>query len=81
MGALPQRTKSNGKSNEARKEKHMAKKHQKRENQPEQQPTAPVQPVELSDEELGQVVGGFEPNSPTAMPDLDAGANHISSYQ
>lgn len=40
----------------------MANKNQKNEKQPEQkpsdQPTTPVKPVDLSDEELGQVVGG-----------------------
>ena len=40
----------------------MANKNQKNQNQPEQQstpqPTAPATPVELSDAELEQVVGG-----------------------
>ena len=40
----------------------MAKKHQKSQKQPEQQttpqPIAPATPLELSEEELGQVVGG-----------------------
>jgi len=59
----------------------MANTNQKNEKQPEQQPseqpTAPVKPVELNDEELEQVVGGVQPIDyrPTAMPDLDAGAN------
>jgi len=41
----------------------MKNENQKSQNQPEQQPseqpTAPVKPVELTDEELGQVVGGI----------------------
>ena len=41
----------------------MSKKNQQHENKPESaqptpQPTAPAKPGELSDEELGQVVGG-----------------------
>ena len=52
------------------------------EQQPSDQPTTPAKPVELSDEQLGQVVGGvIAIIKPTAMPDLDAGANNISSHQ
>ena len=56
----------------------MSSQNQKHEKQPEQrpseQPTAPAKPVELTDEQLEQVTGGFEPNGPTALPDLDGGA-------
>lgn len=41
----------------------MSNKHQKhetkREQKPSKQSSAPVKPVELTDEELGQVVGGW----------------------
>jgi mersacidin/lichenicidin family type 2 lantibiotic len=52
----------------------MANKNQKHENQPEQQPTpqptAPATPLELSEEELGQVTGGFnpQPDPPGVVP-------------
>ena len=53
----------------------MAKKTEKVQQQPEQktieQPTAPATPLELSDEELGQVTGGadFNPQpDPPGMP-------------
>ena len=35
--------------------------------QENQQPLTPAKPVELSDEDLKQVVGGFEPNSPVGF--------------
>ena len=56
----------------------MAKKHEKVQNQPEPQttpqPTAPATPLELSDEELEQVVGGSDfnpqPDPPGGHPGL-----------
>lgn len=43
------------------------------EQRPTRQPTTPAKPVEWSDEELGQVVGGvIAIIKPTALPDLDA---------
>ena len=58
----------------------MANQNQKHQKQPEQktseQQTTPAQPVELTDEELGQVVGGvIAIIMPNALPDLDAGAH------
>jgi len=51
----------------------MANKNQKHEKQPEQntieQPTAPATPLELSDEQLEQVTGGFDPQpTPPGRP-------------
>jgi hypothetical protein len=55
----------------------MANKHQKiqkqQEKQPTPQPTAPAAQPELSEEELGQVVGGgvimpYSPSAPTPNP-------------
>ena len=37
--------------------------------QESEQPSTPAQPVELTDEQLEQVTGGFEPNGPSAQPD------------
>ena len=58
----------------------MANKHQKnqkqRENKPLEQPTTPAKPVELSEEELGQVVGGHSSGSGSG-----AGIVAVSSYQ
>jgi mersacidin/lichenicidin family type 2 lantibiotic len=39
----------------------MANKNQKIENKPEEQPTTPAPQVELTDEQLEQVTGGFNP--------------------
>ena len=59
----------------------MTKKNQKHQHQPEQQPTpqptAPATPLELSDEELGQVVGGYQTGgsatpAPGGLPSLTA---------
>jgi len=59
----------------------MAKKNEKVQKQQEQQLTpqvsTPTKPVELTDEDLAQVVGGVQPidYKPNALPDLDAGGN------
>ena len=63
---------SKNKSKHTRKGKYMANTNQKHQKQPDQQPTPPpivsATPLELSDEELGQVVGGviaiIEPPAP-----------------
>ena len=51
----------------------MTNENQKHEQQPEQkQPTTPAQPVELTDEELQQVTGGFDPQPiPPGKPQPD----------
>ena len=60
----------------------MTKKNQKHKHQPEQQPTpqptAPATPLELSDEELEQVVGGCATgeHAPTSIGGLPALTNN-----
>lgn len=57
----------------------MSNKQQKRQKQPEQpstvQPVAPATPLDLTDEELGQIVGGcatgeHTPTAPGGLPSL-----------
>jgi len=55
----------------------MTKKNEKVQKQPEKKPTlqftTPVKPVVLTDEELGQVVGGIAWGGPTKNPDPTLG--------
>ncbi|HEY7347908.1 MAG TPA: hypothetical protein VH599_06270 [Ktedonobacterales bacterium] len=46
----------------------MSNENQKTENKQDEQPAMPTAQVELTDEQLEQVTGGFEPNSPAAFP-------------
>jgi hypothetical protein len=47
---------------------NMSNKNTRNENKPEEQPTTPTAQDELTDEQLEQVTGGFEPNSPATYP-------------
>jgi hypothetical protein len=47
---------------------NMSNENQKTENKQDEQPAMPTAQVELTDEQLEQVTGGFEPNSPAAFP-------------